>query len=170
MKFLFKNKLDSRHLDFVTVWSIHRPLCHQWWMNRQEDIQSITLFKSCAMLTSKLIVMFCLNGTVVEELGPEAGSQVWFPGKGGRAGPGGPKSNVQGGGLGGPCTVRSHASWVMLTWGSLLWTDRITDTHDWKNYFPTTPLPGDNNWTQSSQVPNKLTNKQTFLWSTGGPG
>ena len=29
------------------------------------------------------------------------------------------------------------ASWIMVTWGPL-WTDRITDRHDWKYYLPAT--------------------------------
>ena len=29
-------------------------------------------------------------------------------------------------------TVRSNASWVMVTWDPFLWTDR----HDWKHYLP----------------------------------
>ena len=75
------------------------------------------------MQASKLMLMFCLNGAVAG--GAEAGGRgltpdVW----------GGPKSDVQGGGLGGPSTVRSKASRVMVTWGLYIWTERMTDTDD----------------------------------------
>ena len=40
---------------------------------------------------------------------------------------------------GGDCTVRSRTSWVIITWGPP-WTDRMTDTRDWKYYLPTNPL------------------------------
>ena len=37
--------------------------------------------------------------------------------------------------------VRSNASWVMVSWDP---PTEQTDRHDWKHYFPTTSLPGDN--------------------------
>ena len=66
--------------------------------------------------------------------GRARGSNVWCWG-GGELGPA----------PGRPCTVRSNASWVMVTWrppSPPLWTDRQTDRHEWKHYLPTTSLVG----------------------------
>ena len=43
---------------------------------------------------------------------------------------------------GGPCIVRSNASWVMVTWEPLPceWNDWLMDRHSWKYYLPTTSL------------------------------
>ena len=65
----------------------------------------------------------------VTSRGPWSGQ---VPMSGRRAGPGPGES----------CTVRSHAPWIMVTWGPPppQWTDR----HDWKHYLPATSLAGDN--------------------------
>ena len=56
--------------------------------------------KSCAKITSKLMPMFCLNGTVAAGGGAREG----------------------GSGL--------MASQVMVTWGNHPWTEKMTDTND----------------------------------------
>ena len=50
----------------------------------------------------------------------------------------------------GPSTVRSKASWVMVTCGPL-WIEILTDTHNWKHYLPATSLTGGNNFRRNSQ-------------------
>ena len=56
----------------------------------------------------------------------------------------------RGWGLGCLCTVRSNARWVMVTLNPL-WEDRLTSTHNWKHYLPTTSLAGGN-----EMIPNRL--------------
>ena len=38
----------------------------------------------------------------------------------------------------GLCTVRSNTSWIMVTWGTPLWTNR----QEWTHYLPGTSLTG----------------------------
>ena len=56
-------------------------------------------------------------------------------------GGGNPRFDVQGVRAGGPRTVRSNISSVMITWDPPMWTDR----HESKHYLPATPLAGSKN-------------------------
>ena len=44
--------------------------------------------------------------------------------------------------LGRGCTVRSSATWIMVTSDHPPPVDRMTDRHDYKQYFPATSLAG----------------------------
>ena len=62
----------------------------------------------------------------------------------------------------GACTVRSNASWVMVTWGVPV--DRETDRHTpVKHYLPTTSLAEGNKSCSSTQTGNELFNWQSII-------
>ena len=46
---------------------------------------------------------------------------------------------------GGPCTAKSNASWIVVTWDPSLWAEWLTDSHVWKHYRPAILLAAGNN-------------------------
>ena len=42
------------------------------------------------------------------------------------------------------CTVRSNASWIVVTWNPTV--DKQTHAHDWKCYLPATSSEGGKDW------------------------